>query len=124
MGNYFFLKIIYFKPFNEIIQFFTSSKIQFNSFVIVTYIRMIALDAQILSLGRGGGSEQPQFPMYMLLKLYIYVFFKWKAILTISFVYQKTKIRILIIYFFYAFLKVVSILMTGMGKEGLIYNSV
>lgn len=54
MGNYFFLKIIYFKPFNEIIQFFTSSKIQFNSFVIVTYIRMIALDAQILSLGRGG----------------------------------------------------------------------
>lgn len=123
MGNYFFLKIIYFKPFNEIIQFFTSSKIQFNSFVIVTYIRMIALDAQILSLGRGG-SEQPQFPMYMLLKLYIYVFFKWKAILTISFVYQKTKIRILIIYFFYAFLKVVSILMTDMGKEGLIYNSV
>lgn len=75
MGNYFFLKIIYFKPFNEIIQFFTSSKIQFNSFVIVTYIRMIALDAQILSLGRGGGSEQPQFPMYMLLKLYIYMCF-------------------------------------------------
>lgn len=87
MGNYFFFKIIYFKPFNEIIQFFTSSKIQFNNFVIVTYIRMIALDAQILSLGRGGGSEQPQFPMYMLLKLYIYVFFKWNAILTISFVY-------------------------------------
>lgn len=122
MGNYFFLKIIYFKPFNEIIQFFTSSKIQFNSFVIVTYIRMIALDAQILSLGRGGLNNL-NFPCICYWN-YIYVFFKWKAILTISFVYQKTKIRILIIYFFYAFLKVVSILMTGMGKEGLIYNSV
>lgn len=124
MGNYFFLKIIYFKPFNEIIQFFTSSKIQFNSFVIVTYIRMIALDAQILSLGRGGVWTTSISHVYVIEIIYIYVFFKWKAILTIAFVYQKTKIRILIIYFFYAFLKVVSILMTGMGKEGLIYNSV
>lgn len=75
MGNYFFLKIIYFKPFNEIIQFFTSSKIQFNSFVIVTYIRMIALDAQIWSLGNGGVWTTSISHVYVIEIIYIYMCF-------------------------------------------------